>query len=154
MILCVCVCVRERERETACPRLMKRKMSILLTRKTQVLKLCLHRTTSTVRITGSSLFLRGEYISSTLKKDFWELIELLPQHVPTGVWEQHWDGGGWHIYEAFSFFLFFSCWNLHLWGFPGGSVVKNLPAGVGSTRIFSWIPESGRSPGEWNGNPL
>ena len=36
-------------------------------------------------------------------------------------------------------------------GFPGGSVVKNLPANlrdVGST------PESGRYSGEGNGNPL
>ena len=36
-------------------------------------------------------------------------------------------------------------------GFPGGSVVKNLPANaedVGS------VPGSGRSPGEGNGNPL
>ena len=150
MILCVCVCVCE----TACPRFMKRKMSILLTRKTRVLKLCFYRTTSAVRITGSSPFLRGEYTSSTSKKDPWELIESLPHHVPTGVWEQHWDGEGWRIYEAFSFFLFSSSWNLPLWRFPGGSVVKNLPAGVGSTRNFSWIPESGRSPGEWNGNPL
>ena len=38
-----------------------------------------------------------------------------------------------------------------IWGFPGGSVVKNLPANaedVGS------VPGSGRSPGEGNGNPL
>ena len=35
-------------------------------------------------------------------------------------------------------------------GFPGGSVVKNLPA-VQETGL---IPGSGRSPGEGNGNPL
>ena len=37
-----------------------------------------------------------------------------------------------------------------LWGFPGSSVVKNLPtnAEVGLS------PGSGRSPGEGNGNPL
>ena len=35
--------------------------------------------------------------------------------------------------------------------FPGGSVVKNLPANDGNT---GWIPGSGRSPGEGNGNPL
>ena len=33
-------------------------------------------------------------------------------------------------------------------GFPGGSVVKNLPANTGS------IPGLGRSPGEGNGNAL
>ena len=37
------------------------------------------------------------------------------------------------------------------WGFPGSSVVKNLPA---SARDFSSISRSERSPGEGNGNPL
>ena len=36
-------------------------------------------------------------------------------------------------------------------GFPGGSVVKNLPANTGDEGS---IPGSGRSPGEGNGNPL
>ena len=36
-------------------------------------------------------------------------------------------------------------------GFPGGSVVKNLPANAGNTGS---IPGLGRSPGEGNGNPL
>ena len=35
--------------------------------------------------------------------------------------------------------------------FPGGSVVKNLPA---NARDPGLIPGSGRSPGEGNGNPL
>ena len=47
------------------------------------------------------------------------------------------------------------CWNsvrLHLyWGFPGGSVVKNLPA---SARDAGSMPGWGRSPGGGNGNPL
>ena len=34
--------------------------------------------------------------------------------------------------------------------FPGGAVVKNLPANAGD---MGPIPESGRSPGEGNGNP-
>ena len=38
-----------------------------------------------------------------------------------------------------------------IWGFPGGSVVKNLPANAGDVDV---IPGSGRSPGEGNGNPL
>ena len=38
-----------------------------------------------------------------------------------------------------------------LWGFPGGSVIKNLPA---NTEDMSWIPGLGRSPGEGIGNPL
>ena len=36
-------------------------------------------------------------------------------------------------------------------GFPGGSMVKNLPANAGNE---SSILGSGRSPGEGNGNPL
>jgi len=35
--------------------------------------------------------------------------------------------------------------------FPGGSVVKNLPASAGDMGL---IPRSGRSPGEGNGKPL
>ena len=36
-------------------------------------------------------------------------------------------------------------------GFPGGLVVKNLPASTGASGL---IPGSGRSPGEENGNTL
>ena len=36
-------------------------------------------------------------------------------------------------------------------GFPGDSVVKNLPANAQDARL---IPGSGRSPGGGNGNPL
>ena len=39
-------------------------------------------------------------------------------------------------------------------GFTGGSVVKNLPANAGDKRDILLIPESGRSPGIGNGNPL
>ena len=38
-----------------------------------------------------------------------------------------------------------------LWGFPGGSVVKNPPVNVGDEGSDLG---SGRSPGEGNGNPL
>ena len=48
--------------------------------------------------------------------------------------------------------LFFFYWSVCLGeGFPGGSVVKNLPANV---RDEDLIPGSERSPGEENGNPL
>ena len=40
---------------------------------------------------------------------------------------------------------------LPVWGFPGASVVKNLPANAGDTGL---IPGSERSPGEGNGDPL
>ena len=36
-------------------------------------------------------------------------------------------------------------------GFPGGTMVKNPPASAGDR---SSVPESGRSPGEENENPL
>ena len=36
-------------------------------------------------------------------------------------------------------------------GFPGGTVLKNLPANAGDT---SSTPGSERSPGKGNGNPL
>ena len=38
-----------------------------------------------------------------------------------------------------------------MWGFPDGSVVKNLPANAGDKGS---IPGLGEIPGERNGNPL
>ena len=40
------------------------------------------------------------------------------------------------------------------WGFPGASVVKNLPAIEGDTGGTDSVSGSGRSPGGGNGNPL
>ena len=40
---------------------------------------------------------------------------------------------------------------IQLWGFPGDSVVKNMPANGGDVGL---IPRLGRSPGEGNSNPL
>ena len=39
-------------------------------------------------------------------------------------------------------------------GFPGGSVVKNLPANAGEARDVGLIPGLGRSSGGGNGTPL
>ncbi|CAN0404375.1 unnamed protein product [Rangifer tarandus platyrhynchus] len=39
-------------------------------------------------------------------------------------------------------------------GFPGGSVIKNLPVNVGEARDVGSIPGLGRSPGGGHGNPL
>lgn len=49
------------------------------------------------------------------RKDFWELMELLLQHIPTEVSGHRWYGRGWHSYEILSFFFFSSgiCW--HCW---------------------------------------
>ena len=39
-------------------------------------------------------------------------------------------------------------------GFPGGSVVKNLPANAGDIRDSGSVPGSGKSPGEGHGSPF
>ena len=39
-------------------------------------------------------------------------------------------------------------------GFPGGAVVKSLPASAGDERDVGLIPGWGRYPGGGNGNPL
>ena len=39
-------------------------------------------------------------------------------------------------------------------GFPGGTVVKNLPANAGNAGDMGLIPGSGRSPDGGNGDPL
>ena len=44
--------------------------------------------------------------------------------------------------------------SLHLMSFPGGSVVKNLPASAGDTGDMGSIPGSGRFPGGEHGDPL
>ena len=38
--------------------------------------------------------------------------------------------------------------------FPGGAMVRNLPANAGDVRKTGLIPGSGRSPGKGSGNPL
>ena len=38
--------------------------------------------------------------------------------------------------------------------YPDGAVVRNLPANTGDTRDAGLIPESGRTTGVGNGNPL
>ena len=40
------------------------------------------------------------------------------------------------------------------WGFPGGSVVKNLLANAGDKGDVGLSPGSGKSPGGGNGNPV
>ena len=41
-----------------------------------------------------------------------------------------------------------------MWGFPGGTVVKNLPASAGDTGDSGSVSGSGRSPEGGHGNPL
>ena len=58
----------------------------------------------------------------------------------------------WFIFHHLAIFKINT--NNYVNGFPGGSVVKNLPANAGDTRDVGSIPGSGRSPGVGNGNPL
>ena len=57
-----------------------------------------------------------------------------------------WEGEG----EDIGFNIF----GITLKGFPGGVVVKNLPAIAGDARDSGSIPGSGKSPGVGDGNPL
>ena len=50
--------------------------------------------------------------------------------------------------------IIFCVYIFYLWGFPGASAVKNVPAKAGDTEDVGLIPGSGRCPGEGNGNPL
>ena len=43
---------------------------------------------------------------------------------------------------------------INFWGFPGGSVAKNLPANAGEAGDAISIPGSGRIPGGGSGTPL
>ena len=47
-----------------------------------------------------------------------------------------------------------SSYDLHIMGFPGGSVVKNPPTSAGGAGEVGSSPGWARSPGEGNGNPL
>ena len=47
--------------------------------------------------------------------------------------------------------IFFYTFLLYIFGFPGGSVVKNLPANAGEAGS---VPGLGSYPGEGNGNPF
>ena len=50
--------------------------------------------------------------------------------------------------------LFKTISNSKCWGFPGGSVVKNVPANTGKVRDMGLILRWGRSPWVGNGNRL
>ena len=57
-----------------------------------------------------------------------------------------------HVYMSVCIYIYmYVCIYVCIWGFPGGSVVKNPPDNTGDACS---IPELGRFPGEGNGNPL
>ena len=49
---------------------------------------------------------------------------------------------------------FLKCGSWHSWGFPDGTVIKNLPASAGDTGDASLISGLGRFPNLGNGNAL
>ena len=55
------------------------------------------------------------------------------------------------MWSQFIQYMLISTWQYSIWGFPGGSMVKNLPANAGDAGS---IPGLGRSPEEGNGIPL
>ena len=59
----------------------------------------------------------------------------------------------WHFLSPFMLLkmALFHSFSWYPWNFPGGSVVKNLPASTGDPGL---IPGLGRSPGEGTGYPL
>ena len=62
------------------------------------------------------------------------------------MFESRTDQSSWSTLHAPFVFLYQS-----LWGFPGGSVVKNPPVNAEDMGSTSWL---GRPPGGGNGNPL
>ena len=51
-------------------------------------------------------------------------------------------------------FIFTRHLGIDVMGFPGGTVVKNLPASAGGARDMGSVPELGGSSGAWSGKPL
>ena len=64
------------------------------------------------------------------------------------------EGGDFPSVSLFHFLLLFFKGTDGCNCFPGGSVVKNLPANSEDTGDAGSIPGLGRSPGGGNGNPL
>ena len=62
-----------------------------------------------------------------------------------------------YVYACYIQYLYLLLLHTHTHthtGFPGGTVVKNLPANAGDSGDVSLIPGLGRSPQEGNGYPL
>ena len=55
------------------------------------------------------------------------------------------------VYECKIQYIAWPRFPICILGFPGGTMVKNLPAGAGDTSSFTGL---GRSPRRGNGNPL
>ena len=85
-----------------------------------------------------------------LPKLKYEAIENL--NTPVSRAHTRWWGGEWSLKEPLKKLL--EPDGFVAWGFPGGTVVKNLPANTGAPRDMGLIPGLGRSPGEGNGKPL
>ena len=76
------------------------------------------------------------------------LISKIPVIIPTTL------NVLWGLNEIIHIIQTLTCNTHPTKGFPGGSVVNNLPANAGDTGDMDLIPGVGRSPGRGNGNPL
>ena len=54
------------------------------------------------------------------------------------------------LYSTYHYLIYFTCICIYV-GFPGGTVVKNLPANAGDVGLIAGLE---KSPGAGNGNPL
>ena len=70
------------------------------------------------------------------------------------LWQQHKVPSRLSAMKQPSIWLTDAWQNTSTRGFPGGSLVKNLPADAGDAGNEGLIPGSGRSPGGGHGNPL
>ena len=110
-------------------------------------------------------FSRQEYWSGLPFPPLGDLPD--PETEPPSLKSPALAGGFFYIQSIFDFLLVFLSEKLRKMSpalifyfcsqskcFPGGAVVKNPPVNEGDTRDAGSIPESGKSPGERNGNPL
>ena len=98
---------------------------------------------------GKHVFMTRSWASCTSPVAQWVRANTLTQADSTEFFLQaFWFGT--HKHHCVSLYGY----NCNLWGFPGGTVVKKLSANVGNSRDAGWIPGSGRSLAEGNGNPL
>ena len=100
-----------------------------------------------------------KYLGPSWLLSFFPVLNSLRMHSQVGCCDWWFDGHYSILCLLYGWWLAFSTLirKLNLWpskGFPGGKVVKNLPANGGDIRDAGSIPGSGRCPGVEYGNPL
>ena len=100
-----------------------------------------------------------KYLGPSWLLSFFPVLNSLRMHSQVGCCDWWFDDHYSILCLLYGWWLAFSTLirKLNLWpskGFPGGKVVKNLPANGGDIRDAGSIPGSGRCPGVEYGNPL